>query len=119
MIDPWRCEGNSLFIQNRCELERLLQTRNPHVESLPEPHEIDNLNKEVVALARQINSGVDRDDFQELLDSYNQELTIDERIEMHEQERDVQELESEDPVQSANQTLVGNWTEGLSLIEKG
>ncbi|GFT58254.1 putative RNA-directed DNA polymerase from transposon X-element [Trichonephila clavipes] len=28
MIDPWRCDGKSLFIQNSCELERLLQTRN-------------------------------------------------------------------------------------------
>ncbi|GFU80305.1 transposable element Tcb1 transposase [Trichonephila clavipes] len=45
-------------------------------EALPEPGESGNLNKEVVDLARQINSEGDRDDVQELLDSHNQKLTI-------------------------------------------
>ncbi|GFV50602.1 hypothetical protein TNCV_2212651 [Trichonephila clavipes] len=43
------------------------------------------------------------------------ELTIDELIEMHEQ--DIEELESSDPVQSDGLT-VGNLTEGLSSIEQ-
>ncbi|GFY10243.1 hypothetical protein TNCV_2629221 [Trichonephila clavipes] len=40
----------------------------------------------------------DSDDVQELLDSNNQELTIDKLIEMHDQ--DIEELESLDPVQT-------------------
>ncbi|XP_023218164.1 uncharacterized protein LOC111620476 [Centruroides sculpturatus] len=47
-----------------------------------EPDEIGDVIEEVVDLARQINLEVDSDDVQELLDSHNQELTIDELIEM-------------------------------------
>ncbi|GFX16239.1 hypothetical protein TNCV_4704931 [Trichonephila clavipes] len=54
-------------------------------------------------------------DVQKLLDSHNQELTIDELIEMHEQEQ-IEELESIDPVQSENRMTVGNWMEGIGLI---
>ncbi|GFW39015.1 hypothetical protein TNCV_1830071 [Trichonephila clavipes] len=54
--------------------------------------------EEIVDLARQINSQVDSDGVQELEDYHNQELTMDELIEMHEQ--DIEELESLDPVQS-------------------
>ncbi|GFT89682.1 hypothetical protein TNCV_3137691 [Trichonephila clavipes] len=54
-------------------------------ESLVEPDEIGNFIEEVVDLARQINSEVDSDDVQELLDSHYQELTIDELVEIHEQ----------------------------------
>ncbi|GFX21169.1 hypothetical protein TNCV_4367481 [Trichonephila clavipes] len=39
---------------------------------------------------RQINLELDSDDVQELLDSHNQELTIDEVIEMHEQKQDIE-----------------------------
>ncbi|GFV47340.1 hypothetical protein TNCV_4829961 [Trichonephila clavipes] len=70
-------------------------------------------------LARQINSEVDRDDIQELRDSHNQELAVDELIEMHKQEQDIEELESLDPFQSEDRITVGNLTEELSLIEKG
>ncbi|GFW75180.1 DUF4817 domain-containing protein [Trichonephila clavipes] len=48
----------------------------------------------------QTNLEVVSDDVQELLDTHNQELTMDELIEMHEQEQDIEELESLDPVQS-------------------
>ncbi|GFV62277.1 hypothetical protein TNCV_985411 [Trichonephila clavipes] len=41
---------------------------------------------EVVNLARQINSEVDSDDIQELLDYRNDELTIDKPLKMHRQE---------------------------------
>ncbi|GFX50027.1 hypothetical protein TNCV_2375161 [Trichonephila clavipes] len=54
------------------------------------------LAQEVVNLARQINLKVNSNDIQELLDSLNQELTIDELIEM--QEQDIGELLSLDPV---------------------
>ncbi|GFW53192.1 hypothetical protein TNCV_3294391 [Trichonephila clavipes] len=84
------------------------------IESVPEP---DELVIEVVDLAWQINLE-DGDDVQELLDSHNQELTIDELVEMHKQEQDVEELESVDPVQSDERMTVGSLTEGLSLIEK-
>ncbi|GFW74027.1 hypothetical protein TNCV_545511 [Trichonephila clavipes] len=73
--------------------------------------------REVVELARQINFEVDSDDVRELLDSYNQELAIDELIEMHEQ--DIEELESLDPVQSEDRMTFGNLTEGFNLIEIG
>ncbi|GFU10911.1 hypothetical protein TNCV_960741 [Trichonephila clavipes] len=61
-------------------------------KSVPEPGEIGNLIEEVVDLARQINLEMDSNGVQELLDSHEKELTIDELIEMHEQ--DVEELES-------------------------
>ncbi|GFX10029.1 uncharacterized protein TNCV_4101681 [Trichonephila clavipes] len=67
-------------------------------EPVPEPNEIGNVIEEVVDLARQINLEVDSDGVQELLDFYNQELTMDELIEMHEQEQDIEKLESLDPV---------------------
>ncbi|GFW57697.1 tigger transposable element-derived protein 1 [Trichonephila clavipes] len=66
--------------------------------------------------ARQINLAVDTDDVQELLDSHNHGLRIDQRIEMH--EHDIEE-ESLNPVQSEDRMAVRNWTEGLSLNEKG
>ncbi|GFV50380.1 tigger transposable element-derived protein 1 [Trichonephila clavipes] len=86
-------------------------------KSVPEPDEISNVTEEVVDLARQTNLEVDSDDVQELLDSHNQELTMDELIEMHEQ--DIKEHESKDPAQSEDRMAVGNLTEGLSLIVKG
>ncbi|GFV09937.1 hypothetical protein TNCV_2318671 [Trichonephila clavipes] len=55
------------------------------MESLQEPQEIGNLIEEVVDLSKQINSEVDSDDVQVLLDCRNQELKIVELIEMHEQ----------------------------------
>ncbi|GFW38703.1 uncharacterized protein TNCV_3880701 [Trichonephila clavipes] len=78
--------------------------------------EIGNENEEVVDLARQINLEVDSGHFQELLDSHNQKLTIDELIEVHEQE--IEKLESLHPVQAENQMTIGSLTEGLILIEK-
>ncbi|GFU50334.1 uncharacterized protein TNCV_301661 [Trichonephila clavipes] len=56
--------------------------------------------KKVVDLARQINLEVDSDDVQEQLDSYNQKLITDELIEMHEQDQDIEELDSLDVAQS-------------------
>ncbi|GFW84346.1 hypothetical protein TNCV_1132151 [Trichonephila clavipes] len=81
--------------------------------------EIGNLIEEVVDLDREINVEGDRDDIQELLDSHYQALTIDELIEMHEQEQHIEELESFDTIQSEGQMTVGNSTDGLNLIEKG
>ncbi|GFW23920.1 hypothetical protein TNCV_946041 [Trichonephila clavipes] len=64
----------------------------------------------------EINLKVDSDVVQE---PHNQELTMDELIEMHELEQDIKEFETLDPVHSGDRMTVGNWTEGLSLIEKG
>ncbi|GFV99203.1 hypothetical protein TNCV_1511761 [Trichonephila clavipes] len=50
------------------------------------------------ANVNKLRSIVDSDDVQELLDSDIQDLEIDELIEMHEQELDVKDLESLDPV---------------------
>ncbi|GFU05425.1 hypothetical protein TNCV_3290781 [Trichonephila clavipes] len=62
--------------------------------------EIGNVIEEVTNLVRQINLEVDSDDVQEVLDFHNQEQTFDESIAMHEQEEDIEKLESLDPVQS-------------------
>ncbi|GFT87734.1 uncharacterized protein TNCV_4000871 [Trichonephila clavipes] len=79
-------------------------------ESVPEPDEVGDVLEKVVDLARQINLQVDSDDVQKLLDSHNQKLTIDEFIEM--QEQDIEELESLDPVHSEDRMTIGNLTEG-------
>ncbi|GFS94535.1 tigger transposable element-derived protein 1 [Trichonephila clavipes] len=84
---------------------------------MPEPYVIGNLIEEVVDLARQIHLEVDSVDVQGLLDSHNLELTIDELIEMHEQ--NIEELESLDPVQSEDRMMIGYLTGGLNLIEEG
>ncbi|GFU88382.1 tigger transposable element-derived protein 1, partial [Trichonephila clavipes] len=73
----------------------------------------------VVDLTRAINLEAHSDGVQELLVSHNQNLAIDQFIDVHEQEQDIEELESLDPVQTENRMTVGNSTEGLSLIEKG
>ncbi|GFT88481.1 hypothetical protein TNCV_262691 [Trichonephila clavipes] len=73
-------------------------------ESLPETDEIGNLIEEVIDVARQINLEVDRDDIKELLDSHNQELTI-ELIEMYEQEQDVEELCRSSEIRRSNDVL--------------
>ncbi|GFX19870.1 hypothetical protein TNCV_1434311 [Trichonephila clavipes] len=51
-------------------------------ESVPQPDEIGIVIVEVADFVKQINLEVDSDGGQELLDSHNQELTIDERVEM-------------------------------------
>ncbi|GFV55413.1 putative DD41D transposase [Trichonephila clavipes] len=66
-----------------------------------------------------INLDFGSDDIQELLDSQNKELTIDELIEILEQEQHIEEREPLDHVQAEDRMTVGNLTEGLSLIEKG
>ncbi|GFX16069.1 uncharacterized protein TNCV_4703271 [Trichonephila clavipes] len=73
---------------------------------VPEPDEIGNVIQEIVDLARQINLEVNSDDVQELLDSHNQELTMDELIEMHEQ--DIEELKSLYPVSSKDRMTLWN-----------
>ncbi|GFU29290.1 tigger transposable element-derived protein 1 [Trichonephila clavipes] len=91
--------------------------RTEEAESLSETEEIGNLIEKVVDFSRKIISEVDSNDVQELLDFHNQELTVNELIEMHEQDTN-EDLKSEDPVQSENRMTVGNLT-GLSFIEKG
>ncbi|GFV38226.1 hypothetical protein TNCV_4792121 [Trichonephila clavipes] len=49
---------------------------------------------EVVDIGRQINLQVDSDDIRELLNSHNQESTMDYLTEMHEQQQEIEELES-------------------------
>ncbi|GFW34414.1 transposable element Tcb1 transposase [Trichonephila clavipes] len=59
------------------------------VEFVPAPDGINNMIEEVVDLARQTNIEVVRDNVQELLFYYNQELTMDELIELHEQKQEL------------------------------
>ncbi|GFV09701.1 hypothetical protein TNCV_2597561 [Trichonephila clavipes] len=59
---------------------------------IPYVGEIGNGIEECADLPKQINLEVNRDDFQELLDSHIQGLTMDELIEMHEQKQDIEEV---------------------------
>ncbi|GFU96017.1 metalloendopeptidase, partial [Trichonephila clavipes] len=68
-------------ILSRMDKAKLWNLRNQR----PEPDEIGNGIKRSCRLARQINLEVDSDDVQELPDSHNQELTMDELIDIHEQ----------------------------------
>ncbi|GFU92915.1 hypothetical protein TNCV_2080611 [Trichonephila clavipes] len=61
-------------------------------ESVPEPDGFCKVIEEVIDFARQINLEVKSYDVQELLDSNNIELTIDELIQMLEQEQHIEEL---------------------------
>ncbi|GFT87025.1 hypothetical protein TNCV_1258091 [Trichonephila clavipes] len=73
--------------------ERCLDTTSAAVERLKSVSENDEfcyVIEEVTDLVRQINSEEDSDEVQELLDSQNQELTMNELIERP--QRDVQEL---------------------------
>ncbi|GFT04571.1 hypothetical protein TNCV_333551 [Trichonephila clavipes] len=74
-----------------------------------------NSIEEVIDLARKINLDVNSDNLQELLVSINRELTIDELIEMHEQ--DIEEDESLGSVQSEDRMMVGNLAEVLYLAK--
>ncbi|GFX07676.1 histone-lysine N-methyltransferase SETMAR [Trichonephila clavipes] len=73
---------------------------------MPKPGEIGNGIEEVIDLTIQINLEGDLGDVQEILDSHNQELTIDGLIKMHEHDQDIEELESLDPEQSKKQMTV-------------
>lgn len=53
------------------------------------------------------------------MDSHNEEVTNDELISMREQEEEIDNHDSLDPVQLEDQMTVGNLTEALSSIEKG
>ncbi|GFT73438.1 hypothetical protein TNCV_4020871 [Trichonephila clavipes] len=55
-------------------------------ESVPGPNDIGHVIGEFVHLAKQIYLKVDSGDVQELLDFHNQKLTMDELIEMQEQD---------------------------------
>ncbi|GFT56069.1 hypothetical protein TNCV_76141 [Trichonephila clavipes] len=94
---------------------------------MPEPDEISNMIKEVVDLAGHINLGVDNDNIQELLDSLNQDLTIDELLEMHEQEQNIEELlfrpssirKSSDGFEfDRNPLLIEKWLQNIDYNEK-
>ncbi|GFX72813.1 hypothetical protein TNCV_4064081 [Trichonephila clavipes] len=91
----------------------------PHSEFEIEPDEINNGIEEVVDLFRQDKLDVYSDDVQELLDTYIQELKVDELTELREQEHDIEELDSLDPIQSEDQRMTGNLIENISLIQKG
>lgn len=60
---------------------------------------------------------MDSDDVQELLDSHNERLTIDELITMHDQEEVIDKLDSLDPVQLDDQMTAENLREALSSIK--
>ncbi|GFW85516.1 uncharacterized protein TNCV_145611 [Trichonephila clavipes] len=62
------------------------------IESVSEPDVIGIMIEEVVDLSRQLNLEFDGDDIQEVLDTHNQELIIDELIEMHEQSKTLKNL---------------------------
>ncbi|GFS47915.1 hypothetical protein TNCV_3598861 [Trichonephila clavipes] len=57
--------------------------------------------------------------FKNCWNPHNQELTMDELIEMLEEEQGIEELKSSNLVQSEDWMMVGNLTEDFNLIEKG
>ncbi|GFV29757.1 hypothetical protein TNCV_1925821 [Trichonephila clavipes] len=68
---------------------------------------------------QQINIEVDSDDVQELMDSHNQEVTMDELVEMHEPEQDINELEPHlDSVQIEDRITFRKLTEGYNKDSK-
>ncbi|GFS59515.1 hypothetical protein TNCV_3726131 [Trichonephila clavipes] len=77
---------------------------------LEKPDEIDNLIEEV-DLFRHINSEVNCDDGQALLDFYNQELRqLMKSLRCMRRDQDIEELESVDRVQSEDRMTVGYLT---------
>ncbi|GFU76950.1 hypothetical protein TNCV_4521061 [Trichonephila clavipes] len=70
--------------------------------------------EESIDFTGQIDIEADSDDIQELLDSHDPKLTMDELIET--QEQDIEKLESLDPVQSEDRMTVGNFTEDPQFI---
>ncbi|GFT07166.1 tigger transposable element-derived protein 1 [Trichonephila clavipes] len=102
----------------RLLLKRFFFITETQAQSVSEPDETSNVIEEAVDLERQINLEVKNDDTQELLDSRNQELTVDELTKLYEQEQDIKEMESLDPVRTDKWMTVGNLTEGHVLIKK-
>ncbi|GFX19268.1 hypothetical protein TNCV_3014121 [Trichonephila clavipes] len=84
-------DSSSLFL-----LPPITETQ---VELVPELEEIGNAIEEVVDLTRQINLEMDSDDIQELLNSHNPDLVIDEFIKMPELEQGIEEMEYLDLIQ--------------------
>ncbi|GFY15019.1 hypothetical protein TNCV_4492721 [Trichonephila clavipes] len=85
----------STYARERIRDSSFFSITETRAELVPEPKEIDNLIEDCQA---NINSEVVDDGVRGSLDSNNQELTIHELIEMHEQEQDIEELESLEPV---------------------
>ncbi|GFT85723.1 putative DD41D transposase [Trichonephila clavipes] len=83
---------------------------------MPEPDKCANSIEEIVDLARQINLEVNSVGIQEPLDCHNQEMRINEIIEMYEQEQDIEELESLDPVQFNRMTVDGDRFNSCQVI---
>ncbi|GFV41084.1 hypothetical protein TNCV_2666751 [Trichonephila clavipes] len=69
---------------------------------------IDKMIERVFDLVRQTNLDVNSDDSQELLDSQNQKLTMNELIEIDEYEQDIEDLECFDTFQSEYQQAFRN-----------
>ncbi|GFW27950.1 hypothetical protein TNCV_768301 [Trichonephila clavipes] len=76
------------------------------------PYTIGNQNEEVVNLHRQIDLESNNNDTRTLRDPHNQDLAIDEVLEMHEQEQDIESL---DLVQSEDRMTVENSLKSLRL----
>ncbi|GFV58081.1 hypothetical protein TNCV_2109091 [Trichonephila clavipes] len=61
---------------------------------------------------------MDSNDVQEQRSFHNQALIFEEFIEIHAQQKDIEEVEPLDPVQSKDRMKIGYLTEGLNLIER-
>ncbi|GFV48947.1 hypothetical protein TNCV_1093471 [Trichonephila clavipes] len=91
----------------QCDIQSISPPRPKSVDF----HDTENRQRSCHMIIRQINSEVDSDDVQELPDSHNQELTMDELREMHGQEQDIEELVFVDPVQSKDRMTIDNLTQ--------
>ncbi|GFV73988.1 hypothetical protein TNCV_5108291 [Trichonephila clavipes] len=85
----WDPPGNFNMIRKISTSTNMRSRYRVMAESVPECDQIGQVTGEVVDRDGHINLEVDSDDIQELLDSHNEELTMDQLIEMHQQEQDI------------------------------
>ncbi|GFT93041.1 hypothetical protein TNCV_2715531 [Trichonephila clavipes] len=88
-----RTRSYAIFKSRQFVIHLFIFISETQAQSLPQPDDIGYVIEGILHFARQINLEMDSDDAEELLDSQNQELTIDEFIEINDEE-----LESLDPV---------------------
>lgn len=84
----------------------------------PETDGFTQAVEETLSLAMRLDLEVVKEDITELLESHNQELTVDELIEIQE-ENAVEESEESESVPAAEQMTIAKLIEGLDFIEHG
>ncbi|KAJ8942380.1 hypothetical protein NQ318_011727 [Aromia moschata] len=86
-------------------------------ETVIESDLVNQVINDVVTLARRLNLEVDSEDVDELLKSHDEELTLDDLIDMRQQ--NAMEDEDSEPVAQEKQMPIAKLTESLDFIESG